>query len=149
MSDPIGYLLVRLDEEEMLAISAPRGPWGVHLGHLDGYPQQIISESGQSILVAETFDGPVDSTGLRRSPSTALFIAAWSPTRIFAEIKAKRAILEVIVATPHEEWCEAALRAGTPRCQCTREERVADLLAPLLGVYADRPDFDPTREDAP
>ena len=85
-----------------------------------------------------------------RSDVSADFITTWSPTRILAEVAAKRARLElhqpVPLATTHPDW-----QPGTDVKQCLtcRPGHFAEVwpcrtIRMDLVVYAEHPDFHPS-----
>ncbi len=89
----VEFLRARLDEDEMTAMAAGDSHrWYVWVAPDKGYPQRVM-ETGTLALLCETYDGPVDNTGLRWSPVTANHIARQDPARVLADVAAKRAII--------------------------------------------------------
>ena len=134
------FLEARLAEDEMAAMAVEAlGPWRVELGKkIPGYPQQICGRGMDGdVLWAETYDGPEDKTGLRRSPTTAEHIARHDPTRVLAEVAAKREIVRlfaeaaVLVSRSDEDAVHMAIHlTAEAACQC------------LAAVYSGHPDYD-------
>lgn len=159
MTDLVAWLRERLDEDEMAALAPASGPWWIAFGQIDGgrYPQQVHGrgDDGATALVAETYDGPVDATGLRRSPASAEHIARWDPARVLAECAAKRAILALILGDLYNlEVSYDNEHHGVPlTTPPVKSPLCRALLLALAQPYiaAGRPGFDPAwvTEEAP
>ena len=150
MSDIVTFLKGRLDEEEMAALAPSRGPWWWSASGEKQYPQTIYgrADDGATALVAETFCGPVDGTGLTRSPHEAEHIAYWNPTRILAEIAAKRAILgQATRFAHHPDWCGRWTGLAFDEdesCTCGGAAEAEREIALIFAQpFAEHEDFDP------
>ncbi|MEU1071962.1 MULTISPECIES: DUF6221 family protein [unclassified Streptomyces] len=147
MDDLVQFLRDRLDEDEALALEAPKGPW--HIGnavdptqpcHVHTFPGVRLVADGLNWLVAE-------------------HIARHDPARVLREIEAKRQLLVIALAEPHlrceeDNWyscsaltddhgellCIDKTRAGKP-CDCGRDRRLARHLHLLALPYADHADY--------
>ncbi|MGW4426419.1 DUF6221 family protein [Streptosporangium sp. NPDC004631] len=84
MEDLIAFLGARLDEDVLVAIAAPRGPWSWIAPN--GYPQRITNP--RAVVVAETYCSP------RAPVRVADHIVRHDPARVLAEVAAKRQIIE-------------------------------------------------------
>jgi Family of unknown function (DUF6221) len=155
VTDPVAFLRARLDEAERVAIAAssPRGgvptepSWAVQS---EGWDAAL--PGGCGVVVAPDGDGVAVVNGSRR----AEHIARWDPARVLAEVAAKRAMLDDLLAEPHhvddeDEYrsCESVWRkvqlpgSGPVTCTCGRDERVLRRVTLMAQPYADHPDFDP------
>lgn len=153
------FLRERLDEDEMMAMAAGDRAWRLDVMP-GGYPQRV-SEDGTMILVCETYDGPTDNTGLKRSPSSGQHIARHDPARVLADVAAKRVLIDVAASVGEVidgEWgcCHSAadiLRGhrepdydgDAPErlpTSCDGPKELRRILGPLAAVYAEHPDYD-------
>lgn len=116
MSDDIlAFLRARLDEDEQLALSASPGPW-----RPDDEHDEVLAADG--IVVAEGF--ALSGQQLR---ATVDHIARHDPTRVLAEVDAKRRIV-----TAYENYDNDAPELDVP-------ESVLRLLAL---PYASHPNYE-------
>lgn len=76
MTDPIAFLRARLDEDEQVALAAKPGPWQV---------------DGGTVYARHPTDEIVDYT------DSADHIARHDPTRVLADVAAKRQIIELVI----------------------------------------------------
>jgi hypothetical protein len=86
-SEITAFIAARLDEEEMTAIAATRGPWKVTAPR--GYPQRITND--RATLIAETYMGP------EVPPHDANHIICQDPNRTFRKIRALRNLMKAHV----------------------------------------------------
>jgi hypothetical protein len=119
--DLVAFLTTRLDEDELAARAAHPGPWTV---------------DGASIIGKHPTDEVVDYV----YDESAAHIARHDPGRVFAEIDAKRQIIE---------RCRRIIESfGIPEAgswpDVSRRERShANMTLTLLALpYADHPDYD-------
>jgi hypothetical protein len=123
VSDLIAFLNARLDEDEALARKA--GPWP--FSSLDS----AASIPGDVPLYVWTFVNRHD------------------PARVLREVEAKRALIAFAfnnAAIIDGEWgdCHEAAEIAAGQCQDYGMSAARDALKPLVAVYSDHPDFDPS-----
>lgn len=125
--DLADFLLARITEDENTARGSTRGPWRWFPGR-GGLPAFLESTGatathwveGQSFQAPTVVLGSSQNSMLRVRGRDAEHIAAWHPTRVIAECRAKRQVIEAV-----EE--DGATR---------------DLVLRALAVaYADHPDY--------
>lgn len=169
MSDVIAFLKERLDGEESAARRATPGPWiwtgdypdGVcphstewcdHGPDLETSDAASIAVHGQYVVTS----GGYDASNLSVSDDNAAHIAYWSPTRILAEIAAKREVLAQHGVVPegsgydpdgkggrytYGHMSNVCSTCGTPDEYAERSP-CGTLLA-LVAPYSTHPDYDP------
>lgn len=86
-SEVVEFINARLDEEEMAAVAATRGPWKVTAPR--GYPQRITND--RAVVIAETYMGP------KVPPYDANHIVRQDPNRTFRKVRALRNLLKAHV----------------------------------------------------
>jgi hypothetical protein len=103
----VEFLTARLDEDEAVAREIPK-PY----------------VSGNWIVEDTFYEGMilVDRHGVAEENETTRHMTRWSPARVLADVKAKRAIVEDFVAM----WFDADLHPAVKR---------------LAAVYSDHPDY--------
>lgn len=96
MSDLVTWLRAQLDDDERVALAASPAPW-----HLNVEGDEVLAID--DVPVAEAF--ALSGNQLR---ATAVHIARWDPTRVLAEVEAKRRILADFECwQPHDAGHEA------------------------------------------
>ncbi|WP_147262044.1 DUF6221 family protein [Blastococcus sp. TF02A-26] len=125
--DLADFLLARITEDENTARGSTRGPWRWFPGR-GGLPAFLESTGatathwveGQSFEAPTVVLGSSQNSMLRVRGRDAEHIAAWHPTRVIAECRAKRQVVEAVRA----------------------DDAVGDVvLRSLAAVYADHPDY--------
>jgi Family of unknown function (DUF6221) len=138
MSDLVEFLRARLDEDEWVARAAGAGTWTRECDHV-GWDGEKLPPSHDTCCVVAGDDIRIYDEG-GHDPEQANHIARWDPTRVLAEVEAKRDILD-----------EAELMIGMTAADPDVRDHVEsnrwmwkyDILWPLVRVYADHPDFNP------
>jgi Family of unknown function (DUF6221) len=119
--DLIHFLTARLDEDEMRAAGAPKGPWTWIA--MRGYPQRITNP--EAAVVAHTYTEPDAPAYI------AEHIVRHDPARTLLEVAAKRRI----IAMHRENAIGDCRRCGEGPCETLRA---------LALPYADCPGYLPT-----
>ena len=134
--DPVAYYLARLDEEEALTRRATPGSWLAMDGGVVAFDDPD-GEDGES--------WPVTSTETKHNHADRRHIAYWDPSRVLADIAAKRAVLADFLKDEHESWCTAdsGCEDCARSCICGLWERTDRRVLTFLQPYASRPDFAP------
>lgn len=88
MTDPVEYLKEAHRRAERLAQSATRGPWFVDS---TTYAERIYGADNTDVVAGGRWGG---EASVFESTEDALHIAANSPDKVLARIKAERAVLE-------------------------------------------------------
>jgi Family of unknown function (DUF6221) len=142
----VEFLEARLAEDAEAATDATPGPWAA----VD--PNKVWGDDMDHQLV-----GCGKNLATLRSEYRGYFnglhIARWDPARVLAEVDAKRAMVDLLLADKHhvadDQWytCPAATRErdggtyaetdGGGRCTCRRDERVTAYLAVLAEAYGE------------
>lgn len=125
----VEFLTARLDEDERIARAASDGPWKVNDVE---YAESIQAGNGFTDVVAGGRWG--GEAGVFDSTEDAIHIARHDPTRVLAEVAAKRAILaEHLPGTDRRDEHDAMMR--TVPCPT---------LIALVQPYAEHPHFHPS-----
>ena len=127
--DLVDLLLARITEDERAAKGATAGPWRWFPGRA-GIPAFLESTGARNThwVEGQSFEAPTVVLGtnqgvtLRVRGRDAEHIAAWHPTRVLAECRAKRRLVEAGAALPDDATRGMVLRG-------------------LASVYADHPDY--------
>ena len=125
--DLADFLLARITEDESTARGSTPGPWRWFAGRA-GLPAFLESTGARAThwVEGQSFEAPTVVLGtnqgsmLRVRGRDAEHIAAWHPTRVLAECRAKRQVVEAL--GPDDAGREVVLRA-------------------LAAVYADHPEY--------
>lgn len=128
----VEFLNARLDEyEKRLEWTSSRGTWKAHRDYLTGRRGLVMHSSGSEL-------------GEFVHPADAEHAAYWDPSRVIAEIKAKRAIIKRHSGY-HECWPGGGSIKGAEDDDCFSEdfEREPCLdMRDLASVYSGHPDYD-------
>ncbi|WP_282698023.1 DUF6221 family protein [Streptomyces sp. CC208A] len=126
MVDLVQFLRARLDEDAAVARAAKPGPWAVEEDR-ENLTRWVVNEE-------HTLDVGLGYVG-NRTQGDAAHIARHDPTRVLAEVEAKRQIIE-----QHERYA-----AERRRMMGGWDPQSDDspILAALATVYADHPDYRP------
>jgi hypothetical protein len=125
--DLADFLLARITEDESTARGSTAGPWRWFPGRA-GLPAFLESTGAKAThwVEGQSFEAPTVVLGtnqgsmLRVRGRDAEHIAAWHPTRVLAECRAKRQLVEAVGA----------------------DDATRDLvLRSLAVIYADHPDY--------
>jgi hypothetical protein len=132
VDDLVQFLRDRLDEDEALALEAPKGPW--HIGnavdptqpcHVHTFPGARMVADGLNWLVAE-------------------HIARQHPARVLAEVEAKRRAVDECAYWNEKLAQEAANPSKVPYpCLGNILDAVNPILRALALPYADHPAYKP------
>jgi hypothetical protein len=171
MDELVAFLRARLDTDGRRALAAPKGPWEPALvTRGSGFDEwAIYGELGttsrwsnakgadEQLPQRRMIAGPGYEGGGVQGEAAARHIARHNPTRVLAEVEAKRQLLADALAEKHtvveDCWytCPAATEerdggetcndadSGKP-CNCGRDARVEQRLRLLAMSYADHPD---------
>lgn len=148
--DIAGFVAARLDEDEQAALAAEsgHGPWEWQDGGYEGgeqlrdertgfYEVEVFPDRGGSTIVAQTWPHETGAANARH-------IARHDPSRVLAEVEAKRAILaehsNLNAELDPEHWacarCQDRHRHDAMTWPCAT-------LRALAAVYAGHPGYDP------
>lgn len=145
MSDLVTFLRARLDDDDRMARAATAGPWqwtgeqcyaesecGSDHRHDWGHMgPDLNSASGELVLSSMGHDA--DQVIVNRPD--AEHIAQHGPSRVLADIAAKRAVLDL--------HAEHAAAYPDECAHCNRNEAAWDTIRLLAQPFRDHPDFDP------
>jgi len=95
MSSLIKFLRARLDEDQAVAIVASPGPWSVDN---TTYPEAIYDADQATVISGGRWGGEASIFSLDED---AFHIARHDPSRVLAEVQAKRAILDELERLGH------------------------------------------------
>lgn len=126
VTDMVAWLRAQLDEDERVARQVPlkRGPSWVALG------ATVYNVSDDPRHVAEFYE-----------PAYAVHVARHDPTRVLADVAAKRAILDHV-----DEWAETLYvtpEGWTPQATTAYRMAMTWTVHHIVRPYADRPGFNP------
>lgn len=144
MSDLAQFLRDRYAEQRTIAMAASPWPWKINPGD----PEEVLAADG--ILVANTF-----ALSSQQTRATAAHIAANDPQAVLADLDAKLALVDDLLAQPHDAnhedaWYSCATitdggaaclderRAGGA-CDCGRDASVHRRLMILARAFAGHP----------
>lgn len=148
------FLWARLDEDEVAARAAM---WDELSGTWTARPPRAVYER---YTVAEYCDDVVVVVAPENADGVGRHVARHDPCRVLAEVEAKRALIDDLLAQKHtvvgDDWytCAAATeerdggescidgRAGGP-CDCGRDAHIIRRLTLMTLPYADHPDHKP------
>lgn len=139
----IEWLRAQLDENERAALAASPGPWAIGFHDREDPDDVPVSDAlGRAIC-----DSPDDGVRGGHSAADAHHIATWDPTRVLAEVKAKRAIiiqqLNYAVEIDGEWGCGCTYeRIEAGQCPEFDTPQSFPLLLALVGPYAGREGWD-------
>lgn len=131
MTDLVGFLRARLDEDEAAALAAFAGPWTVG-AHPDGIRSVVLSPYAR--VVATTF-----------READAAHVARHDPARVLADVAAKRAILDMWEDPEEAREPGSNGQEGRDADEIEADVAVAyaitDIVAAFAAVYAGHPDY--------
>jgi hypothetical protein len=168
------FLFNRLTEDETLARAATRyhGRWMQGFGP-EANASEVYEVTQEELNRADGCDGehPIGSPNpcefnVLMEPGVALealpvmddvaaHVARHDPTRVLAEVAAKRALLDYVLSWRHDDPDEGGYHAcpavrteslgdlpfGEDECTCGLRLRQWVILAPFAAAYADHPDY--------
>jgi hypothetical protein len=144
MTALMAFLWEQVAEDKRAADAASPGPWGpktpgdLRLGDFGWSFGSDAPGWDSERLAAEASDS-------EQGKADALFVGRFDPTRVLAEVAAKRALLRLVGAYVALARTLAEVAPGTPeeREARIRAETAMDALHALAQPYADRPGWNP------
>lgn len=133
MSGLVEFLRARLDEDEAAARNATEGPWFAdhpEPKHWGDDPESALIVEGKVLCILDNqYNGPLNADHIVRH----------APSRVLAEVEAKRRILDDVLPTMQSDEMRIAGEWGVGS-EPVREAS-DDLLSLLALPYADHPDY--------
>ncbi|MEU8040894.1 DUF6221 family protein [Streptosporangium sp. NPDC049078] len=125
MNELVEFIRARIEEDEMVAVAATRGPWTWTAPR--GYPQQV--SNSRAVLIAETYTNPA-------FPAYDIeHIVRHDPNRVFREVAAKRKLLDDLF--PDIQGMDGMIEG-----EWGHHNPAADRLLEVLALpYADHDDY--------
>jgi hypothetical protein len=137
-ADLVEFLRARLDEDEKAARAVP--PLG-HNYDMGGNRQDERFTFGRTL--PSSADGMGNWSEHRDSPTTKAHFSRWTPSRVLAEVEAKRRIIDLHQPSPPVAAVVSLHGPIDPICAADALIYPCDTIKALALPYADHPDFDP------
>jgi hypothetical protein len=140
------FLLARLDEDEAAARAVPAGPWVVELDDGRPYPSLVVEgpppPPGAVREDQGDRDDPVRVVDSIEEPRIAEYVATFDPTRVLAEVLAKRQIITLAYEATGLDLDRDLDRATGARAASGIEFVGERMLRAIASPYAGHPDYE-------